>query len=162
MLIEFDNLPDTSRIWIFQSSKPLDHQSGMQLLQSVHWFINDWTAHQQSLTASAAIRDDFFLVVAVDEQAAGASGCSVDKLFRFVQGFERENGVRLTERQRVVISGEPPRDVSLEEIPDLLASEAMSPETLVYDVTVDSLGAYRQRFVTPVNKSWLSRYLLKA
>ncbi|MFM9008351.1 MAG: ABC transporter ATPase, partial [Bacteroidota bacterium] len=60
MLVDFNTLSDNSRIWIFQSALPLDETAGIQLLQSAHWFINDWTAHQQNLTASSEIRDRFF------------------------------------------------------------------------------------------------------
>lgn len=161
MLVDFNTLSDNSRIWIFQSALPLDAVAGNQLLQSVHWFINDWTAHQQSLTASAEIRDNYFLVVAVDEAVAGASGCSVDKLFRFVQGFERENGIRLTERNQVVLHGAPATALPLDTVVERLKSGLMSADTAICDVTVESLGAYRSRFVAPVSQTWLSRYLVE-
>jgi hypothetical protein len=160
MLVDFNTLSDNSRIWIFQSALPLDGDSGTQLIQSVHWFINDWTAHQQSLTASAEIRDDFFLVVAVDEAAAGASGCSVDKLFRFVQDFERENGIRLTERNQVVVYGERATALPLDAVIEQVKSGLISSDAAIYDVTVESLGDYRSRFVAPVGQTWLSRYLV--
>jgi hypothetical protein len=160
MLVDFNTLSDNSRIWIFQSALPLDVDSGTQLIQSVHWFINDWTAHQQSLTASAEIRDDFFLVVAVDEAAAGASGCSVDKLFRFVQDFERENGIRLTERNQVVVYGERATALPLDAVIEQVTSGLISSDAAIYDVTVESLGDYRSRFVAPVGQTWLSRYLV--
>lgn len=162
MIVPFDSLPDDSRIWIFPSTRILDSNEEDVLLKSTLVFLAEWTAHNRSLTASAKVEEHTFLIVAVDESVTGASGCSIDKLHRFVREAESELGLRLMERLNVLLPGNPLSIVHSSTIASLVASGELHSTSLVYDTTLTHMGQYRKQFKVPMNTTWLSRYLKEA
>ena len=78
--VDFDQLPDDARLWIFPAERPLSESEQAQLLAVVDPFIDQWGAHAVPLTAGREMRYDRFLFVAVDQRQAGPSGCSIDAL----------------------------------------------------------------------------------
>jgi hypothetical protein len=106
MLIPFHQLPGTSRIWIFQSSEMLDEKTEEAILQKTNKFLETWTAHNHELHAGATVMHHLFLILAVDENKNDASGCSVDKAFRFVQSLEKEFQVSFLNRLNVAVLNE--------------------------------------------------------
>ena len=100
-VVPFDTLPDSARVWVFGSDKPLSDDGTKALLEGVDLHLADWKAHGAPLTVSREWRDGRFLVVAVDQSTAGATGCSIDGLFRVLQQLEREVGASLLGGGRV-------------------------------------------------------------
>jgi hypothetical protein len=94
-LAAFDALPDDARCWIFGASAPVDDIDDQRLLAAVDGFLLQWKAHGAPLTASRDWRDEHFLVIAVDQNQEGASGCSIDGLFRTLKELETAIGASL-------------------------------------------------------------------
>jgi hypothetical protein len=94
-LTSFDKLPDDARVWIFGAAAPVDHVDAAKLLAVVDTFLEQWKAHGHPLTAARDWRDERFLVIGVDQRTEGASGCSIDGLFRALQDLERAVGASL-------------------------------------------------------------------
>jgi hypothetical protein len=90
--ISFDDLPDDARIWIFGSSDSISTDAQKEMLSAVDAWMDQWTAHGEPLVCARDWRDGRFLVVGVDQRAAGASGCSIDALFHVLQGLEKTLG----------------------------------------------------------------------
>ena len=93
--VNFDQLPDDARLWIFPAERSLSEAEQAQLLTEVDRFIGQWGAHDVPLTAGRELRYDRFLFVAVDQRKAGSSGCSIDALFRQTKALEKEIGIEL-------------------------------------------------------------------
>jgi hypothetical protein len=156
MIVSFDHLPDDARVWVFASSDPLDTDASARLLESVDAWLADWKAHGESLTCARTWRDDHFLAVGVDQRSTGASGCSIDALFRVLRAVEQEVGTSLLSGGRVFYrekSGEV-RSTDRETFGERLRAGALSDDTPVFDTTVTSAGDFRGRFEKPVAESW--------
>ncbi len=93
--IAFDELPPDARLGICGAERPLSETERGRVLDEVDAFIGQWAAHDVPLTTARDLRYDQFIFVAVDEAAAGASGCSVDALVRRMKGLQAELGVEL-------------------------------------------------------------------
>ena len=87
-LVPFASLPDDARVWVFAAMAPLDEVDEPRLLAAVDGYLLTWKAHGAALTCAREFREEYFLAVGVDESASGASGCSVDGLFRVLKGIE--------------------------------------------------------------------------
>jgi hypothetical protein len=159
MIVSFDSLPDQSRIWIFSSTRVMDSAVQEQLLQSTLNFLTEWTAHNRALTASAQVVDGVFLVVSVDESTTGASGCSIDKLYRFVKEAESRLSVQLMDRLHVLFPGNPVSIAHSSKIQSMINAGELTGDSLVYNTSLTDLGQFRSNFRTPLQKTWLSRYL---
>ena len=103
----FDELPPDARVWIFGAERPLVDTERARVLDEVDAFIGQWAAHDVPLTTARDLRYDQFIFVAVDERAAGASGCSIDALVRRMKGLQAELGVELVNPAPCSIATEP-------------------------------------------------------
>ena len=72
------------------------------MLEALAGFLDGWAAHGAALTAAGAILYDRVLVVGLDEQRAGATGCSIDKLVGFVRTQGEALGVDWFDRHQVL------------------------------------------------------------
>ena len=156
-VIPFENLPDASRVWVFGSDRPLTEEGTTALLKGVDEHLANWKAHGAPLTVGSQFRDQRFLVVAVDQSTAGASGCSIDGLFRVLQGLEKKIGATMVGGGRVFYRAEAGtvQSVTREEIPSLVQSGAITKDTVVFDTSLTDLGAFRSGFEQRAKKSWL-------
>ena len=143
--LPFDRLPSDARLWIFAAERPLTSDETSRVLAEADAFIDQWTAHGMPLTAGRELRHQRFVLVGVDERAAGVSGCSVDALVRRMQQLERELGLELVNNGPVLYrEGDAIQRVARERFAELAASGTVSPSTLVFDNTLTRVGDLRQ------------------
>jgi hypothetical protein len=156
----FSKLSDTSRVWIYQSSKELNEQ-WMQLISAeLERFLLDWAAHGKDLFASFEIRHNRFLVIAVDENMAGATGCSIDKMMQEVQSIDLKFNLNLLERMKVAYrSGESIEEASVKEFTAMLKTGELNESTVVFNNTILSLGQLKSEWETSVAKCWVANLL---
>jgi hypothetical protein len=139
--IPFDELPADARLWIFAAERPLTPTEQAQVLEETDSFINQWAAHGVPLTAGRDVRHDQFVLVGVDERAAGVSGCSIDALVRRMQHLESALGVELVNNAPVLYrEGEGIERVTRDRFAELAASGTVGPNTRVFDNTLSRVG----------------------
>ncbi|MEA3245946.1 MAG: hypothetical protein U9Q74_07290 [Gemmatimonadota bacterium] len=162
-LVPFDELPDDARVWVFGAAAPVDDVDSRRLLAAVDGFLVQWKAHGHPLTCARDWRDDRFLVVGVDQRTEGASGCSIDGLFRTLQGLERAIGTTLVGGGRVYF-----RDaqgfvhaVTRTEFEAMTARNEVGADTAVFDTTVTTARAARTSFEQPAGTSWHASLLAR-
>jgi hypothetical protein len=157
-VVPFETLPDSARVWVFGSDKPLDEAATTALLKGVDEHLADWKAHGEPLTVSREWRDERFLVVAVDQSTAGASGCSIDGLFRVLQQLERTVGANLVGGGRVFYrdSTSAVQCVPRASVAQLAASGAITKDTVVFDPAITDLGTFRACFERRAKESWVA------
>jgi hypothetical protein len=155
-LVPFEALPASARVWIFSSSRPLTGRDAERLLSEVDHYLDRWQAHGHPLTCARAWRDDRFLAIAVDQTDAYASGCSIDGLFRTLQGMQSTLGATIVSAGQVHYrdgSGEI-QTVTRDEFTALSASGQITAATAVFDATIATAGDWRARFETVVGRAW--------
>jgi hypothetical protein len=154
------DMPDHARAWVYKSVRDLGQAEQKLVRERGAEFCATWAAHGAPLTASVDVLHDRFVVIAVDEQQALASGCSIDKSVGFIKQLEFDLNVMLTDRMVVVFEQEGRlHSCRLQELPALLAEGTLTPTTLVYDDLVPTVGDLRTRFRIPLKESWMARFL---
>jgi len=158
-IVPFDELPPDARLWIFGAERPLSEAERVRVIGEVDAFIRQWTAHDAPLTTARDVRYDQFIFVAVDERAAGVSGCSIDALVRRMKVLQAELGVELVNHAPVLYRNENGiARVSRERFIGLVESGSVNLQTVVFDNTLASVGAVRDgRWELPVSDSWHGR-----
>ena len=156
MVVSFDSLPADARVWIFAADRPLDTDERQRLLALVDGFLDQWKAHGTPLAAGRDWRYDRFLLIGVDESAAGASGCSIDAMVHQLAALERSLGVALLDHGPVLFR----QHDRIERLPrpafgDLARRGDVSPDTVVFNNTVTRVSDVREgRWETPARASW--------
>lgn len=148
-----------SRVWTYIISRELNAQELTDLVSDGHSFVKSWTAHEQKLTAGFELFKNRIIVVHVDEDIHSASGCSIDKLTRFIKETEKKYSIELMNRLLVAIK----KDNDLEivhssKIKEMLASGILNENTIVYNTSVNNNNEFKN-WEMPLKNTWLNKYL---
>ncbi len=156
-----EGMSDDARIWIFQSSRPLVGEARVKVSTTLITFLKDWAAHGKQLFAAFEIHHDQFIVIAVDEAIAQATGCSMDKLMRTIQQLDEELSLNCLDRMKVAYRTETEGidEVSVNDFTKMLADGKVSAGTYVFNNVLETLGEWRQSWEVPVSRSWHANLL---
>ena len=157
--IDFSAIPERARLWVFAADRTVSDPT--PLLTAVDAHLEQWAAHGVPLVCARDWRDDRFLAIAVDEAATGASGCSIDGLFRTIGRVQASVGADLLASGRVAwrdadgVIHVSPRG----EFESRAAAGTVTPDTVVFETLAESVGAYRTAFERPARASWAAGLL---
>lgn len=160
MRVDFIALPETARVWIYQSNRSFTPEELESIGSQLDTFLAGWTAHGQDLKAGYEIRYKRFIVIALDQTGQSATGCSIDASVRFIQGFEKEYNVELLDKMNVSYKqGEFVAYKTLLEFKAMAKQKAISKNTIVFNNLVATKGEYEQHWEVPASESWHARFL---
>lgn len=156
MLTPFDEFPENARVWVYGVDRDLGEQAKSNLLREVDNYLTQWTAHGAPLSAARDWSYDRFLTIAVDQNRAGASGCSIDGLFRALKTLEAQLGAAIITSGLIFFRDKDGRirSVKRDEFSDLAAAGKVDGDTQVFDPSVTTLGEWRSRFRSRAADSW--------
>ena len=160
MLVKFETLPETSRIWIFQSNRSFSQEELEEVQESLNGFIEEWTAHGSDLKAGYEIRYKRFIILALDQSQTSASGCSIDASVRFIQQLEKKYDVELLDKMNVSYKqGDFVAYKPLVDFKKMAKQKAVSKNTIVFNNLVANKGEYMEHWEVPASESWHSRFM---
>lgn len=160
MLVPFESLPDSSRVWIYQANRPFTEEELQEIEQKLNTFLKQWTAHGSNLQASYDIKYRRFITIALDQQVQAATGCSIDASVNFIQQLEKEYDVDLLDKMNVTYKqGEHIAYKSLTDFRKMAKDRAVSPNTIVFNNLVNNKAEYLSDWEVPASESWHNRFL---
>ena len=153
-------MPADARVWVYQSNTILSEIQVASIIQKGKDFIEHWAAHGAALNASFDILYKRFIVIAVDEKQAQASGCSIDKSVAFIKLIEQEFNLQLLDRMQVAYrKGGEIEACSLKEFEKLANNGAVNAATIVFNNMITTKAGFDSDWEVPLKGSWQSRVL---
>ena len=160
MLVPFKELPESSRVWIYQANRSFSEQELQEINTKLEDFISQWTAHGANLKASFEIRYKRFIILALDQELNAATGCSIDASVHFIQQLEKEYNVDLLDKMNVSYKqGEHVAYKNLVDFRKMAKDKAVSPNTIVFNNLVTNKSEYLTDWEVPASESWHNRFL---
>ena len=160
MLVPFESLPDSSRVWIYQANRSFTEEELQEIKEKLDDFIEKWTVHGSDLRASYDIKYNRFITIALDQQLNAASGCSIDASVNFIQQLEKEYGVDLLDKMNVSYKqGEFIAYKSLSDFRKMAKEKAVSSKTIVFNNLVNNKAEYLSDWEVPASESWHKRFM---
>lgn len=160
MYVPFNEMKDSSRIWIFQSDKTFTESNLDKISEKLYNFCQDWKAHNKPLLSSFAIFFDRFVVLAVDESFNQVSGCAIDASVRVLSEIEKECGITLFDRFQVAYrDGNAIVGCNLQTFKRLVKEGELGLETLVFNNVVNTKKDLENNWIVPVKQSWHFQYV---
>ena len=98
MITDFKNIPDDSRVWLYQSNRNFTDSDIKIIENKTTLFIYNWKAHGNDLQASYLIKERRFLVIAVNEKFNPIGGCSIDYSLQLVNDISNTINLDLLDR----------------------------------------------------------------
>lgn len=160
MLVEFNTLPESARVWIYQCNRSLTDNELSEIRRDLDEFLKSWTAHGKDLNAGYEIKYKRFIVIALDQSAQSATGCSIDASVHFIQELEKKYDVLLLDKMNVSYKqGEFVAYKSLLKFKAMAKQKAVSKNTIVFNNLVTNKGEYLDHWEVPASESWHARFL---
>lgn len=149
------NISEHSRVWVYQANRIFNSTETEEIQQKLNSFTSQWLAHGNELLAVGEIRYNQFIILSVDEQQMGATGCSIDQSVKFMLQLEREFNVNLFDRfQLAYRDGEVIKTSNREEFEGLLKSGQINADTIVFNNLVSTRAGLESNWEIPMKDSW--------
>ncbi len=155
----FKDFHPNSKIWIYTAERVLKPSEIESINTLIFAFTKDWTAHNQALKASGTVMNNRFIILAVDETQANASGCSIDKSIHFIKSIETSYSLNLFNRLSLIYMDREVQKLSaLSDLPKKIADGEILKSTLIFDTTLTQLGKFRSEFMKEAGQSWVLKF----
>ncbi|WP_412560815.1 ABC transporter ATPase [Winogradskyella sp. MIT101101] len=160
MLVDFDTLPEESRVWIYQANRSFTEEEIAELESKIETFITAWTAHGKYLQAGYKIVYKRFIVIALNQNLNNATGCSIDASVHFIQQLEKEYNVDLMDKMNVSFKqGEFVAYKPLVDFKTMAKNRSVSKNTIVFNNLVTNIAEFKDNWEVPASESWHSRFI---
>ncbi len=158
-LIPFESLPDTARLFSFNSDRLLTSDETQSLRMAIEGFLSEWTAHRRELQVGYELRYERFVLIGVDESLRLPSGCSVDALHGALKRIGEKFGVELVDSPEITYrNGDHVEAVTRNEFEHLAEAGEVTGTTVVFDRMAPSVGDVRHgTWERPARDSWHAR-----
>ncbi|MEL6925777.1 MAG: hypothetical protein AAFO94_17155 [Bacteroidota bacterium] len=158
MIANYEELPDSTRVWIYQSSEPFDESQIAAIKQDISSFIAQWVSHNNALRAHGDLLHERFVILMVDESQAGASGCSIDKSVHFIKALEQKYGRNMFDRMNFsYLQQDHIHTVPRDRFVELYEQGQINNRTLVFDNLVKNKLELETKWVKSLEDSWHAR-----
>ena len=162
MFVKIEDMPDHSRVWIYQSDRKLSEEEVSTIETNAADFLKSWSAHGNDLKSSARVLWDRFLIIMVDEKQAMASGCSIDASVHFVKSMGASLKIDFFNRTKVAfLEKDEIRIESISDLKELVYSGVISPVTPTFNNLVRDKASFNAKWLSPASETWLNRYFKK-
>jgi hypothetical protein len=162
MYISFDELNESSRLWIYQSNRPLVEKEIAFIEKSLHAFCEQWAAHGHALKTSFKIAHHQFIILAADEDHHLPSGCSIDSSVHIIKSLQQHTGTDFFDRSQIAFwINEEVKLISMNNLKDEFSTGTLTADTLTFNNLVAIKADWQKSWKTAAKNTWLNRYLPK-
>jgi len=159
MFLPFNQLPESARVWIYQSNRDLTTAEYDAIGEQLSAFCDGWSAHGAGLKSSFQILHHRFIVIAVDEGYNMATGCSIDASVNQIKQIENKFGLNFMDRTQVAFYIDEKLYIeSLSAIKSKVHEGIISAETKTFNNLVETVGDFNSGWMISASNSWLKRF----
>jgi len=160
MLVDFNTLPEESRVWIYQANRSFTDEEITEIESKLNVFIENWTAHGSDLQSGYLIKYKRFIIIALNQNLNKATGCSIDASVHFIQQLEKDYNVDLMDKMNVSYKqGDFIAYKTLLDFKKIAKDKAVSKNTIVFNNLVTNIAELNENWEVPASESWHSRFL---
>lgn len=161
MFVDYSELPNSSRVWVYQSDREFTTDEIDFITSKAIDFIEQWTRHGQDLKGSFTIKYNQFLVLAVDEGFMNVSGCSIDASVHFVQQLEEFLKVDMMNKMNISFKdGDHINIVKMNAFKEYAEQNKINSNTVVFNNMISTKDELETVWEVPASQSWHNRFLV--
>ncbi len=153
--------PDSAKVWIYQSNKYLGEDEIAYLKVQLDDFVSSWESHGKTLTGTTQIFYNLFVVFFVDEEGDTMCGRAQDASVNLMKKLEQELEVSFLDRMvQAYKKGDQVKAVKMNDFTDLLATNEIDENTIVYNNMVTTKVDFDSKWEVPLKNSWHKQFLV--
>lgn len=152
------NFHPGSRVWVYQSSRLFTIDEALETEELLKEFSAQWNSHGIPLKSIAYLFFGQFIILMVDETAAGVSGCSTDSSVRMIKEIEKRFGVSMFDRTTLAfIVKDKIQLLPLAQLSYAIEKGFIDADTLYFNNLVQTKQDLEEKWIIPVKESWLAK-----
>lgn len=162
MYTPIENMPPNSRVWVYQSNRKLNWDDEKTIAETLKQFCSQWAAHGADLQASFGVYHHRFVMLAVNEEMASPSGCSIDSSTHVIRNLGQQLDIDFFDRNEIPFLQD--GDIvtfPLSDLKKLFADGRLNESAITFNSLVATLGEWRTQSQVKVLDCWVKRYLPK-
>ena len=160
MIVDFNEIPTWSKLWVFPSSRKFYEQEISGLKENIESFLNSWTSEDQLFNCAYELKYDRFIVISVDNTDINLSLKTHDALSIFIQELEKKFEVILLDKINVCYKqGEFVQYKDIVEFKKMMKEKGVSSKTIVFDNMITTKEELENNWEINIMDSWLGRFL---
>ena len=150
-----NNLPDSSRVWVYQSNRAFTQEELVELKNELDQFGASWEAHGTKLNSAIEIYYNQFIVIFVDESGQEATGCSIDKSVVLVKMIESKYGISLLDRMNLTYkTDDAVENIRMADFQKLAQKGQIKNTVTVFNNLVISKAEFISKWEVEAKDSW--------
>ncbi len=158
MLVDYNDLSENSKIWIYPSSRKFYPQEIEEITDKLNYFVYNWNT-DKDFKASYQFLYNRFIIFCVDEHSK-VSNTDIDKQVRFILKLQEQYEVELLDKMNVCFKqGEYTQYKDLKEFKKLIKNKSVNEKTIVFDNLVQNKYELKHFWEVPISESWYNRFL---
>ena len=159
MYLPFEQLPENSRVWVYQADRRVLEKEEKLIRQKMALFCEEWNTHGKGMPTSFELFEGQILVLAADESGLGASGCSIDSSVRVLREIESLTGLNFTDQGKISIktSSGSVRVLSALGMKSKVQAGELTLDKQVINPLIRTKADLEQLW-QPIGSSWLNKY----
>ncbi len=152
-------LPDSSRVWIYQSSEPIKPEHSDDIKKALYDFTMNWKSHSASVESYAHLFHNRFLVFVADE-SSHVSGCSIDSSVHLIKTIGEALEIDFFDRMHLAyLKEDVVHDIHISDIGAKINAGIIDKNTLIFDNMVKDKRSFIDDWVKPIEESWYAKYI---
>lgn len=160
----FQVLPESSKLWIYQSDRELVESEVALISDLTSSFLGTWQSHGAQMDSSFQILYNRFIVIALDETSAGASGCGIDKSVNFIKELGQKFNIDFFNRLMVLYVNDSSliNNSTIKQFHFSTLNELnFSGKEFIFNNQITTKKEFENDWIQPIQKSWVSKHLSK-
>lgn len=150
-------LADSSRVWIYQGSRPFGDKEVVEINEQLHQFYSHWMSHGAPVKGWARVFHNRFVVLIADETSVPLGGCSMDDSQRMIKSLERQYQMTLFDRLSITFWVKDKIEMlPLNQVQYALDKGFINKDTPMFNNLVATKKDFIEHWLTPMSQTWLA------
>ncbi|MCY1551251.1 hypothetical protein D9M68_875680 [compost metagenome] len=160
MFVEFKDLPENARVWVYQADRNLSEAEQARVLDFLTTAVDSWVTHGMPMRGSVRIIFNRLILIAADTGFQQPSGCSIDSSTGWLQELGKDTGLNFFDRSIGYFEDENLKFFSVFEAKKQVSEGLITPDTPVINLQAGTVHEVENALVIPASGSFLNRYFL--
>lgn len=159
MFVDYENLSEEARVWVYPSSRKFYSQELDELNKKLANFVTSWKQNDEKFKASYQLLYNRFIIFLVEEDAK-LINADIDQQVNFILELQQQYSVELLDKMNVCFKqAEFVQYKDVKQFKKLLKDKAVNDKTIVFDNLVRTKYDLENYWEVPITESWYNRFL---
>jgi hypothetical protein len=160
MIVDFNDIPNWCKLWVYPSSRKFYEQEIQGLKERIEIFLNQWSEENESFNCAYELKYNRFIIITVDDTEKAITTKAHNNLAAFIVSLEKHYEITLLDKINVCYKqGEFVQYKDLIEFKKMMKNNGVSAKTIVFDNMITTKEELETNWEINILDSWLGRFL---